>query len=167
MIDTGSKLKVTTPSDREIVLMREFDAPRALVFEAITDPKAVPNWWGPRRFTTIVDQMDPRAGGAWRYICRDETGEYAWHGTYREVSPPSRLVYTFEFEGAPGYVSLETISLEEHEGKTISTNRVLFDTREARDAMLATGMTTGAAETLDRLAELLDRLVDEGAGDSR
>ena len=158
MINTGNKLKVTTPSDREIVLTREFDAPRELVFKAMTDPKAIPNWWGPRRFTTFVDRMDVRPGGAWRFINREADGtEYAFHGVYNEIEPPSRLVYTFEFEGAPGHVSVETITLEEQDGKTISIDHVLFDTAESRDATIASGMATGAAETLDRLEELVRR----------
>jgi uncharacterized protein YndB with AHSA1/START domain len=157
MIDTGSKLKVTTPSDKEIVLTRRFNAPRELVFKAMTDADAIPKWWGPRRYQTIVDRMEVRPGGAWRFINRDQDGtEFAFHGEYREIVPPERLVYTFEFEGAPGHVSLETIVLEERDGVTYSVDTVLFDTREARDAMIASGMETGASESMDRLAELVE-----------
>ena len=157
MIDTERKLKVSTPSDNEIVLTRRFDAPRELVFKAMTDPDAIPKWWGPRRYQTIVDRMEVRPGGAWRFINRDQDGtEFAFHGEYREIVPPERLVYTFEFEGAPGHVSLETIVLEEREGVTYSIDTVLFDTREARDAMIASGMETGASESMDRLAELVE-----------
>ena len=157
MIDTANKLKVTTPSDREIVLTRAFDAPRELVFKAMTDPNAIPKWWGPRRYETIVDKMDVRPGGAWRFINRGADGtEFAFHGEYREIVPPERLVYTFEFEGAPGQVSLETITLEERDGKTLSIDRVVFDSKEARDATIASGMEGGAAESMDRLAELVE-----------
>jgi uncharacterized protein YndB with AHSA1/START domain len=159
MIDIDKALEVTTPSDREIVLRRSFDAPRALVFQAMTDPNAIPKWWGPRRFTTVVDRMDVRPGGEWRFINRDADGtEYAFHGQYREVVPPDRLVYTFEFEGLPGHVSIETITLQEREGKTISTNRVQFDSLEERDGMLQSGMASGASETMDRLAELIQQM---------
>ncbi len=157
MIDTERKLKVSTPSDKEIVLTRSFNAPRELVFKAMTDPDAIPKWWGPRRYQTIVDRMEVRPGGAWRFINRDQDGtEFAFHGEYREIVPPQRLVYTFEFEGAPGHVSLETIVLEERDGVTYSVDTVLFDTREARDAMIASGMETGASESMDRLAELVE-----------
>ncbi len=157
MIDTERKLEVSTPSDKEIVLTRRFNAPRELVFKAMTDPDAIPKWWGPRRYQTIVDRMEVRPGGAWRFINRDQDGtEFAFHGEYREIVPPQRLVYTFEFEGAPGHVSLETIVLEERDGVTYSVDTVLFDTREARDAMIASGMETGASESMDRLAELVE-----------
>ena len=156
MIDTNSKLKVRTPSDREIVLTREFDAPRALVFKAITDPAAIPQWWGPRRFTTVVDEMDVRPGGKWRYVQHDAEGnEFAFHGTYQEVVPPERLSYTFEWEGLPGHISLETITLEERNGKTTSVDVVRFDSKEDRDGMLQSGMTSGASESMDRLEEYL------------
>lgn len=156
MIDTANKLKLTTPSDREIVLTRQFDAPRELVFEAMTDPQAIPKWWGPRRFETIVDKMDLRPGGEWRFINRGADGvEYGFHGVYREIVPPERLVYTFEFEGAPGNVSLETIVLQERDGKTLSVDTVLFDSKEARDATLQSGMESGAAESMDRLEALV------------
>jgi uncharacterized protein YndB with AHSA1/START domain len=164
MIDAASKLKVTTPSDREIVLSREFNAPRALVFKAMTDPQAIPKWWGPRRYETIVDKMDVRPGGAWRFINRDKDGtEYGFHGEYREIVPPERLVYTFEFEGAPGHVSLETIVLQEQGGKTLSVDTVRFDSKEERDAMLESGMASGAAETMDRLEELVTSQAKSGS----
>jgi len=100
---------VTTPSDREIHIKREFDAPRDRVFAAYTDPKLVPEWWGPRSTTTVVDVMDVRAGGSWRFVARDADGsETAFRGTYREVTAPERIVQTFEWEGMPGHVSVET-----------------------------------------------------------
>lgn len=159
MIDASNRLKVTTPSDREIVLTRQFDAPRALVFKAMTDPSAIPHWWGPRRYSTIVDEMDVRPGGRWRFINRDADGhEFAFHGEYREVVPPERLVYTFEFEGMPGHVSLESITLEERDGKTTSVDVVLFDSKADRDGTLESGMAGGATESMDRLEEFLRRL---------
>ena len=146
---------VTRRGDREIVITREFDAPRELVFKAITDPKLIPNWWGPRRYTTIVDKMDVRPGGAWRFIHRGPDGEHGFKGVYREVVPPQRIVQTFEWEGLPGHVSVETLILEEIEGKTRITATSVFDTKEDRDGMWQSGAESGARETWDRFAEVL------------
>ena len=97
--------------DREIVLARVFDAPRELIFKVYTDPETIPSWWGPRVHTTTVDEMDVRVGGKWRYVSKDEQGnEYAFRGEYLEIDPPHRLVSTFEFEGMPGHVVLETLT---------------------------------------------------------
>ncbi len=156
----SNALTLTTPSEREIVTTRVFDAPRELVFRAYTDPDAIPKWWGPRRHKTTVDQMEVRPGGAWRYVSRDSDGtEYAFHGVYREVVPPERLVCTFEFEGMPGHVSVDTATFEEHDGKTTLTTRSLFDSVQDRDGMLQSGMESGFSETMDRLAELLQTMV--------
>jgi uncharacterized protein YndB with AHSA1/START domain len=152
----GNTLTVTLPSDREIVLTRVFDAPRDLVFRACTDPESIPRWWGPRGLTTTVDKMDVRPGGVWRFVQRAPDGsEFAFNGVYREIAPPERLVYTFEFEGMPGHVLVETVTFEEHEGRTTLTATDLFDSVEDRDGMLASGMEQGAAESHDRLAELI------------
>jgi uncharacterized protein YndB with AHSA1/START domain len=149
----------TTPSEREIGMTRVFNAPRELVFQAHTDPNHVPHWWGQRRTTTIVDVMDVRPGGAWRFVQRDPEGnEYAFRGEYREVVPPERLVYTFEFEGMPGHILVETVTFEEHDGKTTVSSTALFDSAEDRDGMLESGMESGAIESWDRLEELLDRV---------
>ena len=145
--------------DREIKMTRVFDAPRELVFKAYTDPEAIPHWWGQRNSVTIVDKMDVRPGGAWRYVARVPDGtEYAFRGEFREVVPPERLVYTFEFEGMPGLITVDTITFEETDGKTTLTNFSLFDSIEDRDGMLASGMEEGANESLDLLAEYLETL---------
>ena len=146
------------PSDREIVITRIFDAPRELVFKASTDPDLMPHWWGPKRFTTTVEKMDVRPGGVWRFIQRDQDGnEYAFNGVYREIVPPEREVHTFEFEGMPGHVILETSTLEEFEGKTKLRVTDLFQTVEDRDGMFNSGMKEGATESMDRLEELLKK----------
>jgi len=144
------------PARHDIVLTREFDAPRELVFKTYTDPQAIPNWWGPRRLSTTVDHMDVRPGGTWRFVQRDADGnEYAFHGVYHEVVPPERLVATFEFEGMPGHVVLETARLEDLGGRTKLTTTSVFQTVEDRDGMVASGMEEGATESMDRLEELL------------
>jgi len=157
---TKTTSKLSLPSDREIVGSRIMDAPPELVFKAYTDPELIPRWWGPRRYATTVDKMDVRPGGVWRFVHRAaDGGEYAFNGVYREIVPPKRLVYTFNYEGAPGHEAVETVTFEEAEGgKTRMTDHLLFETREERDGMLNSGMEEGAAETIDRLAELLREL---------
>src|SRR5438128_7328723 len=153
---TKTTSKVSLPSDREIVGSRIMDAPPELVFKAYTDPELIPRWWGPRRYATTVDKMDVRPGGVWRYISRGADGtEFAFHGTYREIKRPERLVSTFEFEGMPGHVVVDTATFEERGWKTQVTVTSRFESVEDRDGMLKSGMEDGAAETWDRLAELL------------
>lgn len=152
-------MQFTTPSDREIVITRVFDAPRELIFKTITDPALIPRWWGPRDHTTRVDTMDVRPGGQWRFVSTDADGnEYAFRGEYREITPPEQIVQTFEFEGYPGHLSVETMRLVEHDGKTTVSTTALFDTVEERDGMLQSGMEAGATESWDQLAELLAEL---------
>jgi uncharacterized protein YndB with AHSA1/START domain len=147
---------IAEPGKQDMVMTRVFDAPRELVFKAHTDPKLIPQWWGPSRFATTVDRMDAKVGGIWRFVQYDADGnEYAFHGVYHEVAAPERLVQTFEFEGMPGHVLLETMTLEELEGRTKLTVRSVFQSVEDRDGMLQTDMEEGAAESWDRLAELL------------
>ena len=157
---SGSKgLTVTTPSDREIVMTRVFDAPRDLVFEAHTSCEHLSRWWGPRRYEVIGCEVDFRPGGPWRIVHRGPEGEeYAFRGEYREIVRPERIVWTFEFEGMPGKISVETQTLEEHDGKTTFTSTTVFDSVEERDGMLESGMESGAAETMDRLDEYLEVL---------
>jgi uncharacterized protein YndB with AHSA1/START domain len=143
-------------SDREVVITRIFDAPRDLVFKASTDPDHIPQWWGPKRFTTKVEKMDVNPGGVWRFIQRDKDGnQYAFNGVYREIVPPEREVHTFEFEGMPGHVILETSTFKEFEGKTKLTVTDLFQSVEDRDGMFNSGMKEGATESMDRLEEIV------------
>src|SRR5580658_6148894 len=150
---------LTTPSDREIVMTRTFDAPRHLVFEAWTQPEHVARWWGWRDSTLPVCEIDLRPGGAWRFVLRKPDGqEYPFKGVYREIAAPERLVYTECFDepsaGSPEWLS--TVTFEEHDGRTKVTAVSLHKSREARDAHLKAGMEAGAANTLDRLAEYLE-----------
>ena len=152
-------LDVTIDRDtRQLVITRVFDAPRALVFKTYTDPELIPQWWGISAQTT-VDAMDVRPGGRWRYVQRDTEGnEQGFRGEYREVTPPERLSYTFEWEGMPGHIILETLVFDEQDGKTTITNTSSYDTLEDLEGMLQSGAEQGAAITWDRLAELLQRV---------
>jgi uncharacterized protein YndB with AHSA1/START domain len=145
----------TTPSDREIVMTRLFDAPRALVFDAYTNPEHLPHWFGPRGWTLPVCEIDLRPGGSWRFVMRGPDGtEMGMSGVYQEIAPPERLVSTESFDDYPGE-TLNTLTLTEEDGKTTYTVTVLYPSKEVRDAVLASGMQEGAAESFDRLAEHL------------
>jgi uncharacterized protein YndB with AHSA1/START domain len=151
-------LTVTKRADREIFTERVFDVPRERVFAAFTDPDLIPQWWGPRDTTTVVDKMDVRPGGDWRFVVRDSNGEESgFRGTYREITPPERIVQTFEWEGMPGHVIVETAQFEDLGGRTKVTTTSLFHTTEERDGMLDSGMESGMNETYERLEELLAR----------
>ena len=147
---------VIKPGVQEITVIREFDAPRELVFKAMMDPNAIPKWWGPRKYWTKVDKMDVRMGGTWRFINGDSSGnEFAFHGVFHLVDAPKRVVQTFEFEGVPGRVALDTMELEDLGGRTRMFQQTVFQSVEDRDGMAQAGMQDGATETHDRLAELL------------
>lgn len=157
-----NKARVTSePGKQEIFIMREFDAPRELVFKAFTDPKLYVQWLGPRRMKMRLDKFEPRTGGMWRYIHSDESGnEYSFRGVNHEVLPPERLIDTFEFEGLPekGHVSLETARFEELPGgRTSLTIQSVFQSVADRDGMVQSGMEQGINESFDRLDELLER----------
>jgi uncharacterized protein YndB with AHSA1/START domain len=151
-----SKLVISTPSDREIQMVRAFDAPREVVFNAFIDPQLIPKWWGPRNTTTVVDTLEPWTGGKWRFVNTGSDGvEHGFRGEFREITPPSRIVWTFEYEPWAGHVTVESSTFEEKDGKTTVTTVSVFDSVENRDGMLKSGMETGAAESYDRLDELL------------
>jgi uncharacterized protein YndB with AHSA1/START domain len=161
-IVAGGTRIIAERGKQEVIITRIFDAPRDLVFRANTDRNLIPQWWGPKRFTTTIDKMDVKPGGQWRFVQRDAAGNvYAFHGVYHEVHSPDRIVDTFEFEGMPGHVSLETCTLEEIGGKTKMIGRSVYQTVEDRDSMLKSGMEEGVLETMDRLAELLTKLQAE------
>ena len=146
------------PGTQEIVVTRIFDAPREQVYLAMTDPKLVPMWWGPERFTTVVERMEVRPGGRWRYLQRDAAGsEYAFHGVYHEATAPSRTVRTMEFEGMPGHVLLETGALEELDGRTKFIGKSIFESVADRDGMFEVGGREGGRVTMERLAKLVEK----------
>ena len=149
---------IIEPGKQDIVFKKVFDAPRDIVFRALTDPSLVPSYWGPAQYETIVDVMEPRHGGRWRFIHRGPEGDFGFRGVYHEVSP-ERIVQTNEFEGAPGYVALETAVLEERDGKTHYTAVSLAGSVEARDALVASGMEGGARQLYDRLEKVIEDLL--------
>jgi uncharacterized protein YndB with AHSA1/START domain len=158
MRNTGT-LTVTTPTDRDIVLTRVFDAPRRLVFDACTRPELLRRWFGPRGYQLTECDVDLRIGGAWRFVVRAPDGsEMVLRGVYREIVTPERLVHTESNEDCyaeDGAEALVTKTLEEHDRRTTLTSVIRYPSREVRDAVIASGMEHGVAEGLDRLAELL------------
>lgn len=144
--------------DREklqIILTRAFDAPRALVWRALTEPALLTRWWGGEG-TTEVAALDLRPGGAWRFIDHAANGTHdAFHGVFREIDPPSRIVQTFEYEPWAGHVIVETLILTERDGRTTLTAVEQFDTLEDLEGMYQSGMETGAGASYDRLEALL------------
>ena len=160
-VANSESFKVTTPSDREIGLTRLFDAPRNLVFEAMTKPEHVKQWWGclADGYSVPVCEIDLRPGGAWRFVNRTPKGELvAFYGVYREIAPPERLVYTEIFEQFPDTESVVTAVFTEENGKTRLTVTALYPSLEVRDIVLKTGMEKGAAISYDRLEDVVARL---------
>ncbi len=150
---------IAEPGSHALSMTREFNAPREMVYRAFIEPELVAQWWGQDSTTVIVDKLEPRKGGMWRFVLREPSGEdYAFNGVFHEVASPERIVYTFEFEGMPGQVLLETITFEEKGGKTIVVDSSVFQSVEARDGMIQAGMEQGANESWKRLEALLKRL---------
>jgi uncharacterized protein YndB with AHSA1/START domain len=147
---------VTTQGDREIHIERIFDAPRDRVFAVFTDPELIPRWWGPYDTETIVEEMDARTGGDWRFLSRSpDGGEIRFRGTYREVTPPERIVQTFEWDGMPGHVSVDSSEFIDLGEQTKVVTTSLFHVGEERDGMIDAGMERGLNETYERLDEVL------------
>jgi uncharacterized protein YndB with AHSA1/START domain len=154
MKNTGT-LQVTTPTQREIVLTRVFDAPRRLVFDAFTKPELLKRWFGPRGWSLVVCEVDLKVGGKWRFVLRGPDGkDMGMSGVYREIMAPDRSVHTESFDDFPGE-SLVTTVLVEDRGRTTLTATVLYPSQEVRDAVIKSGMEHGAAESYDKLAEYL------------
>jgi uncharacterized protein YndB with AHSA1/START domain len=151
---------VTTPSDRKIVLTRLFDAPRHLLIEAMTKPEHVRRWWGildDEHSVTVCD-IDFRPGGAWRFVGRGPKGDYGFHGVYREIALPDRIVFTEIFDPFPDVVSVVTSIFTEENGKTRLTVKCLYPSVEVRDMVVQSGMARGAAISYDRLEEVVAEL---------
>ncbi len=151
--------RVSTPSDREIVLTRVFDAPRALVFEAYTKPKLMKRWFGPRGWSLVVCEVDMKVGGTFRIVWRGPDGaEMGMRGTYREIVPPERLVHTELFDDFGDWTGDETLAttvLTERDGKTTLTTTMLYPSQQVRNRVFKSGMSRGVSECYDKLDELL------------
>ena len=153
---------IAEPGKQEILITREFDAPRERVFKAYTDPKLYEQWIGPRGLETTLEKFESKNGGSWRYIQKDEEGnEFAFHGVNHEVKAPERIIDTFEFEGLPesGHVILETARFEAlPDDRTKVTSQSVFQSVEDRDGMIQSDMEEGMKESYDRLDELLEKM---------
>jgi uncharacterized protein YndB with AHSA1/START domain len=155
-----NKTQITAePGIPQIIITREFDAPRGLVFRAYTDPELLVQWLGPRDLALTVERYDTRDGGKWRYINTDAQGNaYGFHGIFHGDPSPDAIVQTFEFEGVPGHVKLDTTTLEQRGSKTLVRTISAFPSVEDRDAMIASDMERGVRDSAERLEELLTRL---------
>lgn len=157
MKNTGT-LQVATPTEREIVMTRVFHAPRQLVFDAYSKPELLKRWFGPRGWSLAICEIDFRVGGSWRFVLRGPDGrEMGMRGVYREIVAPERTVHSESFDDYPGE-SIVTAVLVEMDGKTTLTTTMLYESHEIRDAVIKSGMEHGAAESCDKLAELLETI---------
>ena len=154
----GTTQIIAEPGIPQIITTREFDAPRELLFRAHTEPDLLVQWLGPRQYTMHVDRLEVRDGGTWRYVHRDADGtEYGFRGVFHGTPSLDGIVQTFEYEGAPGHVSLETLRFEDAGGRTRIRNVSVFQSVGDRDAMVQSGMESGLNEGYERLDELITR----------
>jgi uncharacterized protein YndB with AHSA1/START domain len=149
---------VTTPSDCEIVITREFDAPARLVWRAMTEPELVKRWYARPGDEWVSCEIDLTVGGRWRYVMAADGFEMAWSGEYREIVPAERIVSTERFEPIPGAESVNTVTLAEKDGRTTLQTVVVHSSKENRDAHLASGMEGGMQDAFDRLEEVAKSL---------
>ena len=152
------KATITTPTDREIHIERIFNAPREQVWKAMTDPALIAQWWG-RGNKLVIEKFELERGGHWRFVEHGPDGVHGFEGRFREVTPPERVVQTFEWDGMPGYVIIETGVLEDlGDGRTKFVNTSLFHTTDERDGFLQSGMEGGLNESYAALDRLLAKL---------
>jgi uncharacterized protein YndB with AHSA1/START domain len=152
---TALRATVTTPAEREIRIERVFNAPRERVWKALTDPALIAQWWG-RGNELVIERMELHRGGHWRFVEHSPHGVHGFEGRYREVTPPERVVQTFEWDGMPGHVVIETMTLEDlGDGRTKLVNVSLFHTAEERDGMLQSGMEQGLNQSYAALDRVL------------
>jgi uncharacterized protein YndB with AHSA1/START domain len=154
-VTSSGTATVTLPTDEQILITREFDAPKHLVYKAWTTPELVKRWWSGDRGEMTIAEIDLRVGGAWRYVMVTDDGfEVAFHGEYREIVPNERIVSTEVYEDMPAGESLNTVSFTETEGRTTLTVLVQHSSKEARDAHIDSGMETGMQEGMDLLEQV-------------
>jgi uncharacterized protein YndB with AHSA1/START domain len=152
---TSGTAKVTLPTDNQILITRDFDAPRHLVYRAWTTPELVERWWSAQRGDVTSIEIELRVGGRWRYVMTANEGfEVAFHGEYREIVPDERIVSTEVYEGMPGAEALDTITFTEVDGRTTVEILVEHDSKEGRDAHIESGMEDGMQEAMDLLEEV-------------
>jgi len=150
---------IAEPRAPQVVITREFDAPREFLFRAHIDPDLLVQWLAPRGLTMTVDRFDPRDGGIWRYQHWEADGtDYAFHGVFHGDPSPGGIVWTFEFEGMPGHVALWTVTFAERGGTTLLTHNTVYQSVEDRDLDLRSGLEESVGDSMDRLEELLARL---------
>jgi len=152
----SSTFQVTPRGDREIVMTRVFDAARELVYAAHSEAEHLAHWWGRGNKMTI--EIDFRVGGRYRFVEHAPEGDEAFRGEFREIVPGERIVQTFEWEGLPGHIAVDTLDFEEKDGKTTLTSTSVFSTAEDRDGMIASGMETGARQSYEALDAYLRKL---------
>ena len=152
-----AKAQLSTPSDREIRSERIFNAPRARVWKAVTEPDLLAQWWG-RGNKLVIERYEFQRGGHWRFVEHSDHGAHGFEGRFREISPIERLAMTFEWDGMPGHVIVQTITLEDLGDKTRLTALSLFHTTAERDGMLHSGMEVGANQSYAALDGVLDSL---------
>ena len=154
-VATSQSAKVTLPTDEQILITREFDAPRHLVFKAVTTPELVKRWWHANRGEVTLAEIDLRVGGKWRYVSVTDDGfEVAFHGEYREIVPNERVVSTEIYEAVPDAQAVNTMTLSETDGRTTLNILVEHDSNEARDMHINSGMEDGLQDALDMLEQL-------------
>jgi uncharacterized protein YndB with AHSA1/START domain len=162
MVNNNNTKMIVKPGVQEIIVIREFDAPRELVFKAWTTASLYSQWIGPRDHSTIVERMDAKSGGSWRYVQTDPAGgKHTFHGFYHEVARPERVVDTFEYDNLPekGHAVFEAINFDElPDTRTLVTERVVFLSVADRDGMVGSGMEMGVVQSHERLDELLKKI---------
>jgi uncharacterized protein YndB with AHSA1/START domain len=159
---TKAQTRITAePGMPQVVITREVDAPRELLFRAYTDPELLVQWMGPRSQIMTIDRFEVRNGGTWRYTSHGDDGiEHGFHGVFHGTpSAKDGIVQTFEYEGAAGHVCLETLTFEDRDGKTLVRTNDVFQSVEDRDAAIASGMESGVHESIERLDDLLAKLI--------
>jgi uncharacterized protein YndB with AHSA1/START domain len=158
MAVSSQTARVTLPTDEQILITREFDAPKHLVFKAWTTPDLVKRWWNAKRGEVTIAEIDLRVGGKWRYVMVADGVEVGFHGEYREIVPNERLVSTEIYEGmpegSPEEGTLNTLSLSEEDGRTTLTVLVQAPSKEIRDAIIDSGMEAGMQDAMDLLEEV-------------
>lgn len=160
MASSGT-IEITLPSDEEILITREFEAPKELVFRAFTTPELIARWWGGRRGNVTLAEIDLRVGGRWRYVLTANEGfEVAFHGEFREVVPNERIVNTEVYEAMPEGEALVTVTFEEGDGRTTLRMLTRMESKEARDGLLESGMEVGVEEGMEILEEIAASLGD-------